>query len=91
MIGSALHLSINEDNPLDDENDLPNDKIQEVDIERNDNLNYPREKINAYLKRIIQNSQKYFILGKEITIDESMIKFEGRNNMIFYIPSKPIK
>ena len=91
MIGSALHLSINEDNPLDDENDLPNNKIQEVDIERNNNLNYPREKINAYLKRIIQNSQKYFILGKEITIDESMIKFEGRNNMIFYIPSKPIK
>ena len=91
MIGSALHLSINEYNSLDDEIDLPNNKIQEVDIERNDNLNDPREKINAYLKRIIQNSQKYFILGKQITIVESMIKFEGRNNMIFYIPSKPIK
>ena len=62
MIGSSFHLSINEDNPLDDENDLPNDKLQEVDIERNDNLNDPKEKINPYLKRIIQNSQKYFIL-----------------------------
>ena len=28
MIGSALHLSINEDNPLDDENDLPNVKYR---------------------------------------------------------------
>ena len=37
-IGLILYLSINEENLLDDENDIPNDKIQEVDIERYDNL-----------------------------------------------------
>ena len=67
MIGSALHLSINEDNPLDDENDLPNDKFQEVDIERNDNLNDSREKINAYLKNISQLKKlEEALLGKFI-------------------------
>ena len=74
MIASALHLSMDEEKPLDYEDDLSNEKKDELDGERNDNLNDPREKINSFLKNIIQNSQKYYTLGKEITIDESMNK-----------------
>ncbi len=34
---------------------------------------------------------KYFILGKNITKDESLLNFTGRNNMKYYIPMKPHK
>ena len=35
--------------------------------------------------------QETFILGYNITIDESKVFFTGRNNIKFYIPMKPKK
>jgi len=51
----------------------------------------PRQKINLYLEKLAKNFQKYYILGKNITIDESLLQFKGRNSMKFYIPMKPHK
>ena len=58
MIASALHLSIDEEKPLDYEYDLSNEKKDEVDGERNDILNDPREKINSFLilYKIVKNT-----------------------------------
>ena len=50
------------------------------------NVEDPRKKIN-WMKKFKSN----FNLGKDITIDESMILFKGRNSMKFYMPLKPIK
>ena len=38
--------------------------------------------------KIFKNNYK---LGSNITIDESLLHFTGRNNMKFYIPMKPHK
>ena len=38
-----------------------------------------------------QNFQRYYELGEKITIDESLVRFKGRNSMKFYIPMKPHK
>ena len=51
----------------------------------------PRYKINLYLEKLALNFQKYYDLGENITIDESLIQFKGRNSMKFYIPMKPHK
>jgi len=51
----------------------------------------PRHKINLYLEKLAKNFQKYYDLGENITIDESLVKFKGRNSMKFYIPMKPHK
>ena len=39
----------------------------------------------------MDNSKKYIKLGRDITIDETMVFFRGRCSMIFYMPNKPIK
>ena len=39
----------------------------------------------------IQILRSNYILGKNITIDESLLHFTGRNKMKFYIPMKPHK
>ena len=41
-----------------------------------------------FLKR---NFQENYVLGTNICIDESMIKFKGRSSLKQYLPSKPIK
>jgi len=51
----------------------------------------PRQKVNLYLERLAKNFQKYYVLGKNICIDESLLQYKGRNNMKFYIPMKPHK
>jgi len=51
----------------------------------------PRHKINLYLEKLAKNFQKYYVLGQNATIDESLLLFKGRNNMKFYIPMKPHK
>ena len=56
----------------------------------------PKKMINLklVLKLILdkaQNFQKYYALGANITIDESLLQFKGRNSMKFYIPMKPHK
>lgn len=56
-----------------------------------DNDNDPRHKINFFIEKLNKNFRKYYKPGKNITIDESLVHFIGKNNMKFYIPMKPHK
>jgi hypothetical protein len=51
----------------------------------------PRHKIQLYLEKLSKNFQKYYVLGKNVTIDESLLHFNGKNTMKYYIPMKPHK
>ena len=64
-----------------------NDESTNIDIDKND----PLIKIEIFLEKLCKNFQKYYKLGSNITIDESLLHFTGRNNMKFYIPMKPHK
>jgi len=55
------------------------------------NFEDPRIKVKHYLEEIVANAQKIFTCGRDVTIDESMIHFEGRSSLIFYMPAKPTK
>ena len=55
------------------------------------NFEDPRIKVKHYLEEIVANGQKIFSCGRDVTIDESMIHFEGRSSLIFYMPAKPTK
>ena len=57
----------------------------------NNNKVDSRHKINLYLEKLAKNFQKYYVLGQNATIEESLLLFKGRNNMKFYIPMKPHK
>ena len=46
----------------------------------------PRHKVNLYFEKLNENFQTNYELGQNITIDESLIQFKGRNSMKFYIP-----
>jgi len=78
LIAKALHFNEKKENGEDS---------SETD---NDNKD-PRYKINLYLEKLASNFQKYYTLGENITIDESLVHFTGRNAMKFYIPMKPHK
>ena len=52
---------------------------------------YPRKKIQNFLKSLVLNFQKNYILSLEITIDESLIHFTGKNKIKFYLPMKSHK
>ena len=57
-----------------------------MDIEETDEfINDPRHKIEFFLEELIINSKKYFTLGKNITIGETIIFFHGRSLMRFYL------
>ncbi|XP_043486379.1 uncharacterized protein LOC122513913 [Polistes fuscatus] len=47
--------------------------------------------INGHLDYINSRLLDYFIPGKEICVDESVVKFKGRVSLITYNPNKPIK
>ena len=51
----------------------------------------PRHKVKLYLDKLAINFQKHYVLGRNITIDESLLHFKGRNSMKYYIPMKPYK
>ena len=70
-----------------------NKLINENDLEsENNNIKInPRHKVNLYLDKLAKNFQKYYDLGNNVTIDESLFLFKGRNSMKFYIPMKPHK
>jgi hypothetical protein len=88
LLAKALHFPEKEGK---NENDLTSDDYYEnSDTNINNNLD-PRKKINLYLEKLSENFQKYYELGKNITIDESLVHFTGRNSMKFYIPMKPHK
>ena len=66
------------------------DKESSVDIKNNGKYD-PRHKIQLYMEKLAKNFQKFYVLGPNITIDESLLHFKGRNSMKFYIPMKPYK
>ena len=76
LLAKCLHFPEKEEKEIN--GDLPDD-------------NDHRGKINFFLEKLSLNFRKYYILGKNITIDESLLYFTGRNNMKFYIPMKPHK
>ena len=51
----------------------------------------PRHKIKFFLEKLSKNFQKHYTLGKNITIDESLLHLTGKNHMKFYISMKPHK
>ena len=79
MISTSLHFP----EKINDNNEI---------TESEDNKNFdPRIKILEFLKILVKNFQKHYILGNRITIDESLLHFTGKNKMKFYIPMKPHK
>lgn len=48
-------------------------------------------KIRPFLNIMQENFEKYFNPNCEVAVDESMIKFKGRNSMKQYLPMKPVK
>lgn len=48
-------------------------------------------KVRPYLNFILKNSQALYNPNRIVAIDESMIKFKGRNSCKQYMPKKPIK
>ena len=62
-------------------------------------LNVPRDdpqhdkafKVRSFVNMIIPAWQNHYTPGKELSIDESMIPFKGRSNIIQYMPAKPTK
>ena len=69
---------------------FPEKEEKEINCDLPDD-NDPMGKINFFLEKLSLNFRKYYILGKNITIDESLLHFTGRNKMKFYIPMKPHK
>ena len=96
-----LHLPIdhNDLNCFNDDNQNDKDDIIELEYsERKAKLEYNEQKIDSriivkeYLEQIIMNSKNYFILDKNITIDESMVFFRGKKYTLrFYMSHKPTK
>ena len=85
LLATALHFPETEEKEETDSSMADSSKLQ------NDPKQDPRHKINLYLEKLAKNFQKYYTLGDNITIDESLIHFKGRNSMKFYIPMKPHK
>ena len=79
LISKSLHFPEYDKDEKDDKSSVSNVKID------------PRHKIKNYLEKLAQNFQKYYVLGKNVTIDESLLQYKGRNSMKFYIPMKPHK
>jgi hypothetical protein len=48
-------------------------------------------KVFDFICLLKRNFQENFVLGTNICIEESMIKFKGRSSLKQYLPSKPIK
>ncbi len=51
----------------------------------------PLHKIHPFLNKILENFQSSFQLGREVSLDESMIGFKGRLGFVQYMPKKPTK
>ncbi len=51
----------------------------------------PLHKIRLFLDKILDNFLSSFQLGREVSLDESMIGFKGRLGFVQYMPIKPTK
>lgn len=61
-------------------------------IPKRGEVNYKKlYKVRPYLNFILKNSQALYNPNRVVAIDESMIKFKGRNSCKQYMPIKPIK
>ena len=52
---------------------------------------YKLFKVFDLMRLLKRNFQENYVLGTNVCIDESMIKFKGRSSLNQYLPSKPIK
>ena len=87
FLANGLHFPEKEEG-----NETDSTKESESITEKENNFKVdPRHKINLYLEKLAQNFQKYYECGTNITIDESLLHYKGRNRMKFYIPMKPYK
>ena len=90
FLANGLHFPENEEKGDKEEDKESETKTESDKIEETLKID-PRHKINLYLEKLSKNFQKYYVCGKNITIDESLVHFKGRNRMKFYIPMKPYK
>ena len=51
----------------------------------------PLFKLRPFLDPLLDNFQKAYHPGREMSIDESMIGFKGRLSFLQYMPKKPTK
>ena len=51
----------------------------------------PLRKIRNFVDKVIENSRKHYIPSKNISLDESMIRFKGRHKFKVYMLRKPTK
>ena len=77
LLSKSLHFPEKEENDSNSSSDFDKSESNTVNID-------PRHRINLYLEKLSKNFQKYYELGKNITIDESLVHFTGRNTMKFY-------
>ncbi|XP_014480528.1 PREDICTED: uncharacterized protein LOC106747479 [Dinoponera quadriceps] len=49
------------------------------------------QKVNDFIEYLDEKFREYFVPGKEVSIDEAVVKFKGRISFITYNPQKPTK
>lgn len=57
----------------------------------NKDLRTRLQKVSNFMEYINSKFSEYFIPGKNICVDESVVKFKGRVAFITYNPNKPTK
>jgi hypothetical protein len=80
IITRYFHLADPENDPRRDTDPESRKRRCELD---------PLYKINPWLKPILSNCQKNFVMGQHISIDEGMVAFKGRSKFKQRLPSKP--
>ncbi|CAK9832783.1 PiggyBac transposable element-derived protein 4 [Anthophora retusa] len=60
-------------------------------VSRNSNITTRIQKVSNFIDYIDDKFQEYFTPDREISIDESVVKFKGKISFITYNPKKPIK
>jgi len=68
-----------------------NSNLHFVDELDKKNQNDPLYKIRPLITHIVAVSQAIYTPGQNLTIDESMIRFNSRSKLKVYMPLKPIK
>lgn len=51
----------------------------------------PTFKIKSFYNHIIEKSRRLYYPKRELTIDESMIKYKGAHTLRRFMPKKPIR
>lgn len=49
------------------------------------------QKVNDFIEYLDEKFRKYFVPGKEVSIDEAVLKVKGRISFTTYNPQKPTK